>query len=147
MHPWLSGWHWRQQTGGGWLYGGLRGPPHGVRRSRMRIDPRTLAQRNKACAREQQTMRVEDAVRPRAVCLLRFRTGTGWLVRISEAVGSSEMPCWRQVAAAAGGITPSEMRLRGSRSWGGLKRARWHLKAAPIGIGAAGIQAPGGPLN
>ena len=43
----------RQQTGGGdgWWYGGLRGPPHAVRRSRMRIDPRTRAQRKKTCAR------------------------------------------------------------------------------------------------
>ena len=105
----------------GGLRGGLRGPPYGFRRSRMGIDPRTLAQRNKACAREQQTVRVEEAVRPRAVCLLRFRTGTGWLVRISEAVGISEMPCRRQVAAAAGGIAPSEMRKPGSRSRGGLK--------------------------
>ena len=35
---------WRQQPGDGdgwWCYGGLRGPPHGVRRSRLRIDPQT----------------------------------------------------------------------------------------------------------
>ena len=56
------------------------------------------------------------------------RAGTGCHVHISEAVGILEMQCWRQVAAAARGIMPSEMRLRGSRSRGGLKGTRGAFK-------------------
>ena len=101
----------------------------------MRIDPRTCTQRKKTCARQVTAnfcVRVEDAVRPRAVCLLRFRTGTGWLVRISEAVGISEMPCWRQVAAGARGSMPWEMDLRGSRARGLLKGTSGVLKGAAL---------------
>ena len=153
---------WRQQTGGGdgWWYGGLRGPPHAVRRSTMRIDPRTR-KTQKACARQVTAnfcVRVESSILmlfglARSVCC-----GTGWLVRISEAVGISEMPCWQQVAAAAGGNhafgnAPARFSVAGrtnmgagaTRGWdgnwaamggggGGGWAARWHHHMPPAGI-------------
>ena len=134
MHPRLLGWHWRQQTGGGdgWWYGGLRGPPHAVRRSRMRTDPRTRAQSKKVCVRQVTAnfcVRVEDAVRPRgprarSVCCVSelARAGLSAFPKLSEFRKCLAGGRWR---LRLEGIMPSEMRLRGSRSRGGLKGAEY----------------------